>query len=167
MCAIVPIIMAVSLAAQASAARQKAKAEKDAADFNAGVENRNAAIAAQQALDARAAGDERAGQIRRQGEQVAGRQRNALAASGIDLTSGTPQELLTQTDFFSTIDQNTAAANAQRTAWGFNETSTNSRMRSQFLRNQSSGIDPNRSFYTTALGGAGSVASSWYGSTRT
>lgn len=55
---------------------------------------------------------------RRQGKALAGSQRVALAANGVDLSSGTPSDILTQTAGLSELDARTIENNAMRQAWG-------------------------------------------------
>lgn len=56
--------------------------------------------------------------------QIAGQQRAAIAAQGIDSQIGTPAEILGETALFGAADQQTLRANAARQAWGFNAQQT-------------------------------------------
>lgn len=56
------------------------------------------------------------------------RQRTAIAAGGIDLTSESSVAVLTSTDMMGEIDANTINANAVRAAWGYRVEGTNSQI---------------------------------------
>jgi len=87
--------------------------------------------------------------------QVKGAQRAAMAANGVDLSSGTANRVLTSTDLVGEVDAQTIAANALRTAWGYRTQGAQSRA-------TAGAISPGMSALTTLMGGASQVAGSWY-----
>lgn len=113
-----------------------------------------------------------------------GTQRASMAANGIVLGEGTANQVLTSTDVLGEADANTLHANAVRAAWGYRTDSVNqtnqimgravdqnnqlldraSNQTNQALMSRSAAgaINPLLSAGTSLLGGAGSVASSWY-----
>lgn len=99
------------------------------------VNARQAELAAQDALDR---GEVEAASIRRQGKQVMGAQRAALAAQGI--TGETPAALMGETALSAGFDADQARSNAWREAWGFRQQAQDLRrqgkMTQQGLRNQ-------------------------------
>lgn len=97
---------------QASAARQQG-------EYEAAVANNNAKVAQQQAENERQIGNIEEEQHRRRVRQALGAQRAALAANGIDTTSGTALDLQTETAQFGEEDALTIRANAARKAWGY------------------------------------------------
>ena len=126
---------------------QQAAANKNTANYNASV-------AEMEAQDARRRGDENAAQVRRQNAQLAGAQRAAFSAKGIDFSDGSAADAIDQTDVFSQVDQNTARDNAAREAW-------NARARKKGYEYQAATIRPGFSAASTLLAGASDVAGKW------
>ncbi len=113
-------LTAVSGIMQGVAANRAAQAEADAA-------NRNARIAEAQSTDAVARGGKEELQQRRKMAILQGEQRAALAASGVNVDSGSA--LAMQDASASEGEQDAAAIrfNAAREAWGHNVQATNFR----------------------------------------
>jgi hypothetical protein len=102
-----------------------------------------------------AAATQRAGQVK-------GAQRTALAANGVDLGVGSAAEVLTSTDIAKENDINTITANAVRSAWGYRTQATNFQNDALAKRASADSISPGMAAFTSLLGSAGQVASSWY-----
>lgn len=64
-------------------------------------------------------GEQVVGKVRRESSAIAGAQRAALAAQGIDIGSGSAAEVQEQSRFAAEQDILTAKNNAWREAWGF------------------------------------------------
>ncbi len=79
----------------------------------------NARIAELQAQDAMDRGDKEASHIRKKGNQIQGAQRAALAAQGIDISSGSALDVQVDTDSAIRQDMIQTRNNAWREAWGF------------------------------------------------
>ena len=121
------------------------------------VAENNARMAEYAAEDAQRRGEENVQAIQRQASQLAGRQRGLMAARGLDLSAGTPSEILTQTDFFTDIDVGTARDNAAREAWASRAEASNMR-----AEGAAAMANARSQAFSTLLGTAGSVAGKWY-----
>lgn len=108
------------------------------------------------ARDAERRADLDAQAVRRKGDQMAGAQRTAMSANGLDLAYGTSRELQDQVDFFSVQDQNTARYNGKLDAWSARAQGSN--MRAQ---GDAAARAANLQAFSTVLGTAGSVSSKW------
>lgn len=76
------------------------------------------ASARYQQRDALERGADAAGEARTEGTRVAGAQRAATAANGVELSSGSASTLFSTTSLLAEEDAATARANASREAWG-------------------------------------------------
>lgn len=121
------------------------------------VGRNNAIMAEYAAQDAIKRGEENAASVRRQADQLKGKQRATMAAKGLDLGVGTVADLQDQTDFFSAVDQNTARENAQRDAWSARNGGANAQAQGDASARQGT-----LSAFSTVLGTAGQVAGKWY-----
>jgi hypothetical protein len=121
----------------------------------------NATMAEYAALDAQRRGEQDAQSIQRKAAGLKGTQRAMMASRGLDLGTGTPAEILDQTDFFAETDVATARGNAARDAWSY-------RAQAQDLRQQGNfaARNANLQAFSTLLGSAGSVADKWSVYTR-
>jgi len=120
------------------------------------VARNNQIMADRAAADAQRRGEEDVQKIQRQGAQLRGTQRSMMAARGLDLSEGTPAELIDQTDFFAEQDAATARMNARREGWAIRADAANQSYaaREEASRLRSSG-------YGSLLGTAASVADKW------
>jgi hypothetical protein len=91
-----------------------------------------------------------------------GTQRASLAANGVDLGEGSALNIQTTTDVMGEIDAQTIAANAVRGAWGYRTQAVNETNKGRSARASASAISPEGAMFTSLIGGAGQVASSWY-----
>lgn len=132
-----------------------ARGAADIADINAGQSE----LAAQQEL---ARGNAEVAAVTRRAGQVKSAQRAALAANGVDLGVGSAAETLTSTDIQKEEDINTITANAVRAAWGQRMQATNFTNEALTKRAGADSISPGMAGFTSLLGGATQVASSWY-----
>jgi hypothetical protein len=120
----VPILTAVAiggLALSAWGGYQEGKAQEDAAKYSAAVDRNNATLKDQQAEQVSKIGAIEEERHRRKVQQAIGGQRAALAANGLDLSSGTPLDLVTETAALGEEDALNIRFNAAREAWGFRE----------------------------------------------
>ena len=141
--AAVAVVAAVASAGlSAYSASQQAQAQKDQANYNSQVAANNATIDLQQRSSSLQQGDVEAQQAQMHQAQVLGAQRASLAANGVDLTTGSAQDLLTSTKFLGAQDVNTIQSNAARTAWGYQVQGMNDSANSQLLKWQADNIDP-------------------------
>ena len=90
-----------------------------AAEYNAAVARNNQIIADRQAEDALKRGQVAEEEQRRRTRAMAGTQRAALAASGVQLDQGSPVDILSDTAQFGELDALTIRNNAEREAYGY------------------------------------------------
>ena len=117
----------VSTGISAYGAIQQGKAASAAAKYNAAVANMNAKIADRAAKDEleRGARDEQRKRI--EVAAIAGQQKAGMAAAGLDITFGTPLEMLVDTAYAGEMDALTIRTNANRAAYNREVEATNMR----------------------------------------
>lgn len=135
------ILSAMGTFTDASAAKNAAK--------------QNAAFSEYQAADAERRGQLELQKVQRNAAQVKGAQRADMAARGLDLTDGSPLDVLTDTDYYAALDANTTKENTAREVYGF-------RVQGANYAAQARAINPWLSAGASALASAGAVASKWY-----
>lgn len=141
-------LTAASAATAAYAGYSQAQTNKKLAQHNADVQE----IEAQDALKR---GDQAKIDARKRGAMIEGSQRTALSARGLDLSEGTANDILGQTDFFTQSDIATAGTNASKEAWMRRSGAANSQL-------QADATNPGLTLAGGLLGGASSVADKWY-----
>jgi hypothetical protein len=144
MCNPVVAVMVVSAVMAAKSASDQAKAQKDAANFNAQFDERRA-------QDALERGKQEVFKSRLKQAQVVGAQRAGLAARGLSLGEGSPLAILTETKYLGDFDAATIQTNAERDAWAL-------RTSAGFEANKARQISPSREAATSLLSNAGSIA---------
>lgn len=107
-------------ATSAVGAVKQGNAAKKQNDFNAG-------IADAQATDALARGREDEDRFRTEARRIRGSQRSALAASGVEVDSGSALDVQADAASLGELDALTIRHNAEREAWGFRVDAENSR----------------------------------------
>lgn len=140
--------------------QQQAQAQRASADYNAAVQRNNAVLANQQAQDAVERGRVDESRHRRQVQQLKGRQTAALAASGVDVNSGSALDTLGDTAVMGEIDALQIRDNASREAWRY-------RVEANSANNQAGLFDLQRRNVQGAsvaplIGAVGSVGDKWY-----
>lgn len=124
----------------------------------------NASQAEQQALDSLARGEEAVSQTASGARQLAGAQRASQAAQGIDITTGSAADVISNDQSLSSLDEIQIRRNAQREAHGYQAEAQGYRMaganQARAYNNQATG---------TLLAGAGQLFDiySAYGQTKT
>lgn len=180
-----PMLIAAAIAAVS--AYGQARTQKQTANYQAKVAENNQKAAEWQAQDAIQRGNTAADQARRKGAQTLGSQRAAMAAAGLDISTGSALSILEDTDYFNQVDQNTIRDNAAREAWGYKVQGSNYQASSQLYKSTADSINPLfegvkagvGSYYTgggfgggsgstasansSLLGKSGRVDSTWYG----
>ena len=126
------------------------------------VAESNARLAELSAQSALLQGQKQVAALTMKAGQIKGSQRAAMAANGIDLGEGSAAELQASTEIMKDIDKNQLEANAVANAWGYRLQKTNYENEALSAKAGASTINPGMSAASTLLGGAGSVASSWY-----
>jgi hypothetical protein len=120
-------LTALQTASQFQSEKQQGRYQKSIADANARLLNLRSE-------DAIRRGYEDASLVRRRAERMAGSQRAAMAAQGIDIGSGSAADVLTETDRMGAMDELTAKNNAWREAWGYRVESANETARGRFAK---------------------------------
>lgn len=146
----------------AGGAYEQSSANKQALAIQSAVAAQNAQIARQQAAIALQIGQTEEQNQRLRTGQVLGAQRAAMAANGVDLGEGSPNDVLTTTKYVGERDSLAIRDNAARQAWGYQVQATNADNNALLFQHSSDAIDPTLSAATSLLGSAGQVASSWY-----
>jgi hypothetical protein len=144
------------------AAYNKSKADKTAYDMQATVADNNATMARAQASDAIKRGQTAEVNAQLRTRQLQGTQAAQMAANGLDLSSGSPLSILSDTEFMGANDAAVIHANALKEAYGFNMQEANSTNNAKLLRYRSGMESPGTAAATSLLTGAGTVASRWY-----
>ena len=130
--------------------------QAEASDLNAALAERQAAVAMEQ-------GQFQVNQVRRGAAQTKGTAIQTYAKNGIDLSVGTPADVLTSIDVLSEADAQQAEINALRSAWGYRTSAENERSEARSSRATASAISPGMTVATSLLGSATSMASTAYG----
>lgn len=166
MCEPTTIALVASAVIGGVSAYSAAETRKDQAQYQSAVASNNAKVAEWQAADAKERGDRAAADTRRKYAALQGTQRASLAARGLDISEGSANAILTDTDFFGAYDQNVTRANAEREAWGHRVRASNF---GGDAAAYSASADAENPLLSGALAGASSyfssplVASKWYG----
>lgn len=145
--------------------QQAGKAQAAQARYNAAVQRNNQIVANQLAADSIKRGEIEEKQHRLQVAQLKGRQKTVLAASGIETDSGSALDILSDTAEIGELEALTIRNNAEREAHGFKTQASNFAASSQnnLLAADNAESAGTSGAFSTLLGGAGSVASKWYG----
>lgn len=145
-------------------AMQTASAQSKAADAQAQQARNNAILAGRAADDATARGDIAAQQKANQTNQLLGQQRVGLAANGVDPNSGSALDLQSDVAGNGELDQLTIKSNAAREAAGYQAQGMNYSTQASIDEADSQNALSAGALKATSslIGGAGSVASSWY-----
>lgn len=146
MCTPVLALTAASTAMAGYGMYQQQRAANDAARFNAQVGQ----VQATQAQERGTAEEE---QLRLQSAQLRGRQRVALAATGVDLGKGSALDVISDTAALTALDAATIRRNTANEFWGY---------QSQAALDKSATGSPVLTAAPTVLGGATQFADRWY-----
>lgn len=147
---------------------QQANAAAAAATYNAQVQSNNAIIANRNAEDSRKRGAAAEEQQRQKTQQLLSRQRAAMAANGVDITSGSPLDILADTGQLGELDALTVRNNYEREAIGYLSNEMNFKAESALSehRARTSRTAGTIGAIGTLAGGFGSVADRFYTMTR-
>lgn len=112
-------LMALQAVSGAFGAYQQGRAQKAIYKANAAIARVNEEMSIRQAEDAIKRGQETEVRYRGNVKKVLGRQRAALAAQGIDISSGSAMDVQTETTNIGELDALTIKNNAMREAFGY------------------------------------------------
>jgi hypothetical protein len=139
-----------------------ASGQKTALNAQADVDEINAKLAGMSAQSALLAGQRQEQAVMLDTGKLKAAQKTAFAANGISLTSGSALSVLTTTDVLGKVDAATVAANAARTAFGYQSQAVSFKNQAIGARASASAINPLFAAGSSFIEGAGQVASSWY-----
>lgn len=142
---------------------QQGNAAKASAEYQAAVDRNNQQVAEWQTKDALDRGKEAERQQRLKVQSALGSQRAAMAANGVDLSSGSPLDILGDTTMYGEMDALTIRSNAEREAYGYRVQSQNFASNAQLsqMRGSSAQTAGMIGAGSTLLTGAGQVANTW------
>lgn len=129
-------------AINAAASHKQANTDNAISEYKGRVASNNAQVAMWQAEDAKVRGDQAASQSRRQYASLQGTQEASMAARGLDVSYGTPNAILTDTDYFGAYDEGTIRGNSRRDAWAYTVQADNYTNEVKFLHDQRKGNNP-------------------------
>lgn len=147
---------------QTVGAYYNASGQKSTLNAQAHIDENNAKLAEMSAQSALLTGQRQEQSVKLNTAQVKSSQKAAQAANGIDLGSQTAVAVRTSTDVIGEIDAATVAANASRTAFGYQAQKVNYENRARGARTAADAISPFMSGVSTLIAGAGTVSESWY-----
>jgi len=140
--AVAGIAAAGSAAMSGVAASNQAGAQQQSDNYNAQIAANNATVASEQRSVAIQQGQAQAEQSQLQQSRTLGEQKAALAANGVQLTSGSATDILASTKFLGEQDVNAIQSNAARQAWGYSVDAANSTAQSNLDKWQAGNINP-------------------------
>lgn len=150
--------------AGAAGQRQAAEAKAQEMEYQAQVDENNRKVAEWKAADARARGAKEEAALRVKVAALKGRQRSALAASGVEVGSGSALDILGDTAALGELDALTIRSNAEREEYEQKVVASNLSANAGLKRMGANNarIAGKMNARTSLLQGAGSVASKWY-----
>lgn len=152
---------AVGTALSTTGAYSAAQSQRSALQYGASVSRSNAALVASQASDALRAGQAQEQNSDMRTAQLKSTQRAQLAANGVDLGTGSANDVLTTTAFMGGRDAAQIHTNALLQAWGYQTQATNLLDDANRQDTAADAISPFMQAGTSLLTGAASIAKNW------
>lgn len=146
----------------AGAAYDQASAQREASEYQAAVERRNAELAETQAKDAVERGKLAASNLQRQLAQARSAQRVQLAATGVDIGSGSALDLQGDMWALGDLDLLAVRQNAEREAYGYRIGAAGNMAQSEMAKAAARQASPSLSAFNSLVGTATPYALSWY-----
>lgn len=143
---------------------QQANAASSMYGYQAQIARNNQIIAQRNAQIAREQGAAEADRLNLKKAQVTGSQRAALAAQGGDVNSGSPLDIVADTERAGTTDVATTRYNAALRAWGFENEAAGAGATSSAYTSASTNLMAALPYSvgSTLLGGAAGAAGKWF-----
>lgn len=135
---------------------------KAALGAQAQVNRNNALIAGWQAEDAIKRGGKDAMRVRTRANRLKGAQRAGFGANGVDMTTGSALQILSDTEYFGELDAITAKDNAAKEAWALRNQAMGFSAEAGLMQGRADAEKPLMAAGTSLLTSAGTVASHWY-----
>ena len=155
-------LQAFGAGASAFGSYNTATAQKSVLNYESSVATNNATLANYQANVAQQVGDQQLNNSELRSAQLFGTQRATLAANGVDLGSGSANEVLATTKYMGERDALTIQNNTANQVWGSKTQGQNYTSEAAADSATANAINPRMAAATSLLGGAGTVASNWY-----
>lgn len=154
-------LTAAGTASSFAAQRKNGDATELQGDYEAQLLEQDAALAKLQSADVLTRGRQAELTARGQTRQLVGAQRNALAAQGIDLDTGSAGDVQAESNAIGAFDALTIQNNVRREAWGYDVQAADYRNKAALTRAGARNLaGAQRAGATgTLLGGAASLAS--------
>lgn len=143
---------------------EQGKAQQEAGEYSATVQENNAKVSDWKAKDAIDRGIMEERVHLQKATKLKGRQRTVLAAQGIVLDSGSAADIIEDTDLLSDYDAQIIDANAQREAYDHKVAASNQRAQADMDRTAGENAYRASQFnaMSSLLSGASSTADRWY-----
>ncbi|MGZ3184409.1 MAG: virion core protein, T7 gp14 family [Telluria sp.] len=145
----------------AGSAYQQAQAQRASLRYQGAVDRMNAGLAGDQASDAIRNGQTAEGVQDLRTAQVTGTQRAQMAANGVDLGEGSPNDVLATTKYMGTRDALQIHDNAMMQAWGYRTQQSSFLLDANRAEGEADTISPWMAAGTSLLTGASRVSASW------
>ena len=142
---------------------QQANAASAAAKYNAQVAEMNAEISERRAKSVIEAGKSEEQQQRQKVQQLLGQQQAGMAASGVDITFGSPLDTIVDTAVMGELDALTIRTNTYREAYNARVDAANQRAGAELYRYEAKAARQGGYLGAagTVLGGAGKAYQQW------
>lgn len=156
------LFQSIGAGMSAGGAYRGAQAQKAALRYNSAVSKNNAQIATWRAQSILQTGQRNEQAQRLRTAQLKGSQTARLAANGVDINEGSALRILQDTDFMGDQDAATIRDNSRMEAWGVREQGRSFLNESSMYDASADSISPSSAAFSSLIGDAGTVASSWY-----
>lgn len=140
----------------------QARGDQNALNYEAQVGANNAAIARYQASLAKQVGASEKQRVQLNTAQIYGKQRASMGANNVVMGTGSATDILATTKYMGARDALTVQDNAARKAWAYQNEAQNAQSNSQFQSARAGSINPMLQGFSSFMGAAAPVASSWY-----
>lgn len=143
---------------------QQAQSTAAANRYQAKVADMNAQISEKRAKDALERGAKEEQQKRRENQQLLGKQQAAMAANGVDLTFGSPLDVIVDSSVLGELDALTIRTNAYREEYDYRVQAANQRAQGTMSRGAADSALAGGYLGAagTILGGAGNAYKNYY-----
>lgn len=150
-----------STTAVAYSAYAQSRGAREQASYQKAVNANNAVMSEYAAADAEKRGEEAVKDQARQITSFRSNQQAVLASRGLDITTGSPLDILESSAYYGGVDQARTRENAQREAWGYRVEGQNYTGASAMYGAQRDANSPLLATTTSLLNSGANVAQSW------
>ena len=148
-------------ATKAVGAYDAASSQRSALEYQASVASNNATLAGDKAAFAEQNGLVTDQNLGLKEAQTFGLQRANMGANGVDLGSGSPNDVLTSTKLLAGRDMAQVQTNAMREAWGYTTQQADFTSNAKALAGMAASVNPITPTLGSLLTSAGQVSSAW------